>query len=232
MKVPSVTLERFAEVQEHQVLPDVVRARMVGRRDTGSVPKKRARGSAARVPVRRSPTRGDPSTGSAVETAQREASEQDTATAWLIDLLDATSAGSTEAAVAILQRLLELPPVGHDRYDAAGIAAANMICDVLDEQAASLWSDLAGPLSLDPLVDRFLPLVVAAGGAHQADLRWALEYLGDFRLSATGKARVSRQLHSMPPLEPPLTSAATNRERAERIVRLQETLVDLMAFGV
>lgn len=163
---------------------------MVGRRDTGSVSKKRARGSATRVPVRRSPTRGGPATGSAVETAQREASDQDTATAWLIDLLDATSAGSTEAAVAILQRLLELPPVGHDRYDSAGIAAANMICDVLDEQAASLWSDLAGPLSLDPLVDRFLPLVVAAEGAHQADLRWALEYLSDFRLSATGNARV------------------------------------------
>ncbi len=196
------------------------------------MPNKRARGPAARIPARRSPTRGGPATRSAVETAPREASEQDTATAWLIDLLDATSDGSTEAAVAILQRLLELPPIGHDRYDAAGISAANMICDVLDEQAASLWSDLAGPLSPDSLVDRFLPLVVAAEGAHQADLRWALEYLGDFRLSATGNARVVGQLHSMPPLEPPLTSAATNRERAERIVQLQGTLVDLMAFGV
>lgn len=195
------------------------------------MPKKRARRPSARTPVRRNPARSGTLPRSAVESAQREAREQDAAKTLLVALLDATADGDTEAARGTLERLLALPPIGHDGYDAAGFAAADMICDLLDAQSAVLWSDLAGPVSLDPLVDRFVPLVEAADGAHEADLRWVLEYLGDFRLSERAAARVARQLSGMAPMAPPLGSATTSLERVERILALQGTLVDLLAAG-
>lgn len=147
----------------------------------------------------------------------------------LVDLLESIVRKDEERVADLLATVLAVPPSSREQRDPAGMAVFDLLCDELERQAGDLWSDLAGPLSLDPLVERFLPLVHPAEGPHRQDLGWVLEYLGDdFRLSTAAQAKVDRELRSMTPVQPPLTGTAGIHERAERLLLLLLTLAHLI----
>lgn len=189
--------------------------------------KNRVRKRTPKPSVRRSPAA--PGAPTSTTKAPSVASDQQAAEALIVDLLESFVTKDDQRVGSLLARLLALPPSPRDRRDPAGMSAADLLCEELERQSSDLWSDLAGPLSLDPLVDRFLPLVQQAEGPHRADLGWVLEFLRDgFRLSTAALRKVDGELRSMTPVRPPLAGASGMEERADRLLRLLLDLAHLI----